>query len=215
MLTIACVNQGTKYKKEYVEILEQQVKRNTRIPHEFVCLTDKPKNYKCKTINLPKGLEGWWAKTYLFKAGLFPDRVLYFDLDVCITGSLDCVAEIESKFCIIQDWHLPMFNSSCMVIDKAHPEVWDDFDYSTRHEWTGGDQHWITHKVPNAATFPAEWFVSYRSHAIISPPKGSKCIVFHGEPKPDKYPSEWVRDYWTTRKNTRNTRGDNHHVSRL
>ncbi len=191
---VVCVNQGPKYSPEYVRILEAQVKRNLTFDHEFVCITDKPKNYTCKTLPVERGLKGWWPKLQIFKPGLFNDRVLFLDLDVCITGSLDELAEYPA-FSIISDWHLPCFNSSVMVLDpNTYPEVWEDF--RTYKGTPGGDQRWITDMIPHAGVFPTEWCVSYRSHAQHGVPRGAKVVVFHGDPKPHEFPSEWVRQFW-------------------
>jgi hypothetical protein len=195
MISVVCVNHGSKYDPKYVRVLEAQVRRNLKQEHEFFCITDHPKAYICRTIPIERGLKGWWPKLQFFKGGLFPDRALYLDLDVCITGSLDELVDVDSPFCIISDWHLPCFNSSVMVLDPwTHPEVWEDF--RTYHATPGGDQQWITDKVPDAATFPSNWCLSYRSHAQPGVPKGCKVVVFHGDPKPEDMPSSWVADYW-------------------
>jgi hypothetical protein len=194
VLTVACVNWGPLYDPKYVRILEKAVKKNLAQEHEFVCFTDKPENYTCRTRTLPKGLKGWWNKLYLFSPGCFDGRALYLDLDVCITGSLDSLVDVPSKFCIIDDWHLDGYNSSVFVMDKdAHPEVWEDFNST---EGFPGDQDWISHKVPHAAVFPSQWCVSYRSHAQLGVPRGTKVVVFHGTPKPHELPSYWVKNYW-------------------
>lgn len=194
MLTVACVKWGDLYGPDYVNKLQSMVKRNLRIPHRFVCFTDDPRFLNCETRELPKGLVGWWNKLYLFRYGLFEDRMLFLDLDVVVTGSLDELVNVPSDFCIISDWHLDSYNSSVFVLSKnAHPEVWDDFG-SPGH--LHGDQDWITLKIPNAPVFPAPWCVSYRSHAVIGVPKDARVVCFHGTPKPHEYPSEWVKDLW-------------------
>lgn len=194
-MKVVCVNVGFKYPPEYVRILEAQVKRNLTLPYEFVCITNKPKNYTCETIPVERGLRDWWPKLTCFKGGLFDERILYLDLDVCITGNLDELVSVESPFTIISDWHLPCFNSSVMVIDPwVHPEIWEDF--RTYMATPGGDQEWITKKAPDAATFPPEWCVSYRSHAQPGVPKNAKVVVFHGEPKPAALLHTWVKEYW-------------------
>lgn len=197
MLTVCCVKWGKKYPVEYVTKLEAMVKRNLSVAHEFVCFTDDPGSVKCKARKLPPGLDGWWNKIYLFKRGLFEGRVLFLDLDVVITGSLDELVSVQSRFCTISDWHLPGYNSSVFVMDKdSHPEIWDDFD-KTVMDVFNGDQDWITEKIRNAAVFPSQWCVSYRSHAVPGIPKGAKVVVFHGYPKPKDCPSEWIKEHWT------------------
>lgn len=193
MLTVACVNWGTKYPPLYVSILEAMVKRNLTVPHEFVCLTDKPENYTCKTIKLPEGLEGWWNKVYLFKKGLFNGKVLFLDLDVVITGSLDDLVKLDG-FVSIKDWNYDSYNSSVMILGD-NPEIWDDFTPEVAKRWHG-DQDWITDKLPFRNYFPDEWCLSYRRSCIGGVPEGCKVVVFHGEPKPHNSRSHWVKKLW-------------------
>jgi hypothetical protein len=195
-LTVACVKWGTKYPAKYVNVLQAMVKRSLARDHEFVCFTDDPKGLKCETVKLPGDLKGWWNKLFLFKPGLFSGRVLFLDLDVCITGPLDDLVDYATPFAIIEDWHLPGYNSSVFVMDHdAHPQVWEEFEPRVAKR-LHGDQDWITEKIPNAAIFPWPWCVSYRSHAVPGVPKGARVVVFHGEPKPHAMPSPWVERYW-------------------
>ena len=114
---------------------------------------------------------------------------------MCITGSLDEIASYAPPFSIINDWHLPTYNSSVMVLDPDYaPEVWEEF--RTYKGTPYGDQHWITQMIPDASVFPEGWCVSYRTHAQTGVPQGAKVVVFHGQPKPHEFPSTWVKDYW-------------------
>jgi len=70
---IVCVKHGTKYGDEWVINLRRMVSRHLPIPHEFVCITDKPvPDVEC--IPLDTNLAGWWAKLYLFKPGVLTPR---------------------------------------------------------------------------------------------------------------------------------------------
>lgn len=196
MLTVACVNWGTKYPIKYVTVLEAMVKRNLTVPHRFVCLTDHPEKYKCETIELPKGLHGWWNKLYLFKKGLFDDKVLFLDLDIVITGSLDELVE-KTGFISIKDWNYDSYNSSVMILGD-NPEVWDDFLLKINRitDKYHGDQDWITEKLRFRRYFPAEWILSYRKSCQGGVPKDCKIVCFHGEPKPADVKTGWVPQLW-------------------
>ena len=193
MLTVACVNWGTKYPKEYVHVLKSMVEKNLTVPHRFVVFTDDPKGYNCETQPLPQGLDRWWNKIYLFKKGLFEDKCLFLDLDVVITGNLDELVSLDG-FRIISDWHLDSYNSSVMMLGNEH-KVWDDFNPRMMSQYPG-DQDYITDKLPNKGTFPSSWCLSYRSHCQPGVPKNCKIVVFHGYPKPHEFPSNWVRELW-------------------
>ena len=195
MLTVACVKWGRKYSAEYVNILHAMVARNLKREYRFICFTDDPKKIKCETQLLPSGLWGWWNKLWLFSPGLFPGKLLFLDLDVVVTGSLDELVDYASPFAIISDWHLDSYNSSVFTLDRdEETQVWTDFIPAVVNRLPG-DQDWITEKVPNAAIFPAQWCVSYRSHAVPGVPRGAKVVVMHGDPKPKEI-GGWVKEYW-------------------
>jgi uncharacterized Rossmann fold enzyme len=222
-IAFVCVNVGQRYPMAYVEILRDMVLRNCSTLDRHVawfCITDRPKE-------LPQGvypiaadptLPGYWQKVRLFAPDMpweIGQRVVYFDLDVAITGRIEDLVERKG---IIQDWHWPMFNSSVMVWDHGeHREVWLDFgpwvmERPSRPEIArllpagqinGGDQEWIT-SVDETPTksysvfwepFPDEWFCSYRS-AQVWPPSGCKAVIFHGAPKPDEVTTGWVPNVW-------------------
>jgi hypothetical protein len=142
----------------------------------------------------------------LFKLG---KPLMYFDLDVVITGNLAPLTEWDG-FGIIQDWNAigymrgddrvetPMYNSSVMKLVGDEGHVWDQFKPQMMQRFKrGGDQRWITARMPDARTFPAEWFPSYKvgNHAD-APPDGALAVIFHGEPKPASFESGWVKDAW-------------------
>lgn len=194
-LTVACVKWGDRYPARYVNILHAMVSKNLNRPFKFVCLTDDDSGLDTgiETIPLFTNLQGWWNKLYLFKKGLFDKgRVLYLDLDVCITGKLD---EIAKHHGIILDWHLPSYNSSVMVWKAGeHTDIWDKFQIEDADR-LHGDQDWIS-ELGGWPLLPNHLCVSYRSHAQDWPPVTASVVCFHGQPKPHEYPSKWVEYVW-------------------
>ena len=174
MLTVACVlKEGGVYDASHVERLREMVAQALSISYRFVCVDDSP-------------LPGWWAKISLFEPGRFQGRVLYLDLDVTVTGSLDDLASFPAPFVAIRDFINPGLNSSVMawdaeIADHIHagftPDIMDRFH---------GDQGYITEQMPNAAKFPLGWCISYRGS--VQPrnrvPKSARVVVFHGRPNP-------------------------------
>jgi len=220
-LNYVCVNVGPRYGMEYVAILRDQVLRNAtqvEAPCAFWCLTDRPDELPegVYPIPAPEGLPGWWAKVALFSPDMpwaEGDRIIYFDLDVAITGRLEELAERKG---IIWDFNWPMFNSSVMAWDHGdHRAVWENFipevmerpsdpdiaPLLPKGQINGGDQEYLTRLARERVdpdpweTFPGDWFRSYRDcHAW--PPNGCKAVIFHGSPKPSEVTAGWVPNVW-------------------
>ena len=85
---------GSKYGADYVNKLYRGVARNLTTPFTFYCFTEKPEGLDESILPVPldTSLSGWWAKAHIFKAGSqfeISGRIMYIDLDMIITGSLD------------------------------------------------------------------------------------------------------------------------------
>ena len=188
---VCCVKTGDKYGSEYVTALHAGVARHLALRHSFVCFTEREvPGVDCWP--LPAVYPGWWAKLGLFK---LERPLIYFDLDVIPTGDLSPLLAID-RFTIIQDWWLPMYNSSVMVLTGRERHVFDSFDAAAMDACPYGDQQFISRQIPDAATFPVEWFRSYKAHRCERAiPDGTKAVVFHGTPKPHEC-GGWVADHW-------------------
>lgn len=194
-MLIACVKKGPKYGPEYVERLWSGIQRHfpSDASGEFVCFTDKPvTSIQCEP--LPVDLPGWWSKLGLYK---LRTPLIYFDLDVVIAGNLRPLFDWDG-FGIIKDYWLPGFNSSVMKLTGSEGHVFDRFTkadmYSGRYL---GDQGWITKQMPDAKTFPLEWFPSYKAgRCQEAVPDGAMAVVFHGEPKMADITDGWVPELW-------------------
>jgi hypothetical protein len=204
MLNLVCVRTGGKYSADYVEILFDMLLRNlSQYEGELKlwCVTDDPESLPEPVVAIPADptLKGWWQKTRLFSGDMpFGDgeRVVYFDLDVAITGRLEDLIETKG---IIKDWFYDSFNSSVMVWDHGEfREVWDRFD-PLATEIYGGDQDWLTFVARDGGRmwleFPRTWFVSYRKSAKDWPPADCKAVIMHGDPKPAECDG-WVQNVW-------------------
>lgn len=175
------------------------------LDHQFMCLTDRPiRDVVWKRATLP----GWWAKIHLFE---FEVPLIYYDLDVVLTGDQTPLAEWDG-FGIINDWSevgylapdgvgkvvTPMYNSSVMRLTGCERHVWEQFRPAVMERFKrGGDQRWITARMPGAKTFPPEWFASYKwGGCEDAPPADSLAVIFHGNPKPHEIEGGWVEEYW-------------------
>lgn len=193
-MLIACVRTGDKYGDDYILRLQRGIKRH--LPKDerptFVCLTDRPvEGVLCEplTENLPT----YWSKLELFK---LDEPLIYFDLDVVITGSLAPLFDWHG-FGIIKDYWQMGFNSSVMKLTGNERHVFDDFMRADMRRCPQGDQQWITEQMPEGRIFPKEWFPSYKvDHCQEKAPDGAIACIFHGNPKPHDIASGWVKELW-------------------
>ena len=225
MYNFACVCYGEKYAVEYVQNLYNMVKRNTTLPINFVVFTDHVKMHKMVEgdIDIRKfketDLQGWWNKLQLFHPDTYlPGVTLYMDLDVVITGNIDCfyTHEAQLDFCGMNDFNpvSGVWNSSIMRFKQQdlHGRIWHKF-MSNRPEYLRkfpGDQNLISDfllKTPGCDSFPDSWTQSYkwydRSGTRYSKQdwtyehNGESLVsVFHGQPNPHESTQEWIKNAW-------------------
>jgi len=223
-LNFACVCYGDKYSPEYVQKLYNMVQRNTTLEHKFIVFTDHVKMHKMVEGDIEirqfalHDLQGWWNKMQLFS----PDselygQTLYMDLDVIITGNIDCfwTHEPEADFVGMNDFNpsTKIFNSSVMRFDsfKVAEKLFVPF-MKDRQRWLKlhGDQNVISDmilKYDTTKSFPDAWTQSYkwydrkgeRFHKTkwtFEHNGESLVTVFHGQPNPHQSDQEWVKNHW-------------------
>lgn len=213
MLTVVCSKWGVAYGPEYVNRLARMVARYLTVPYRFFCFTDDPSGVKCRTMDLNRYLEGkpreqlftfqgnsgismGWPNLYLFRTDFpFRGRILYLDLDVVITGSLDDLVRMPGDFIAIKDWWAKNWNGSVNLFEAgAFPAIWDDFPPPNVGLY-GNGQDWLAQHVPDGTAWPDAWVKSYKIHAQDGIPPDCRVVVFHGQPKPVACQG-WVTDYW-------------------
>jgi len=208
MLTVCCVKQGTLYSADYVNKLAASVRRNLTLAHQFVCFTDDPHglNADIQIARLPDGLEGWWGKLALFdQANLGSSRILFFDLDTVILGSLDQIAAYDGPFAILRDFMFPKRWQSAVMAwapSALTQSIWTKWNEAGRPRVNGGDQAWIVQLLNGQYAdvwqdlFPGA-FVSYKVDCFYMPPKpDAKVLCFHGEPRPHQCRRPFVVKAW-------------------
>ena len=215
MLNIVCVNSGTKYSNEYVNILLDSITRNVAAgtAFRFICFTNHPVglDIDIDVRTLPQNLEGrgWWNKLYLFKNGLFPDgdRIVYFDLKNVIISALDDVIAYKGKFANLRDFLMPDMQQSGLMAWEANTlgHIWDEYvaagypDYKDENG-TIGDHAWITKVQPECdfwqELFPHAFYSYKANHCYEGIPRGAKIVFFHGKPWPEDIKDGWVPQVW-------------------
>jgi hypothetical protein len=139
MVTVVCWRWGKKYPASHVARLQSMLKRHLTIPHQLVCLTDKPKELPKGVMAAalpkpPKGDNKCLRRMWLYSqdAERLGDRLFQIDLDVVITANIDNIVGRTEPFVIwkgdsntIHKW---AYNATVMLLNAgAKRYVWDRF----------------------------------------------------------------------------------------
>lgn len=230
----ACVIHSNGYDWQYVNRLYNMLSRNLSRPIRFHVYTEADRSVPDHMIKHVltewPGIAGpkrsWWYKMQLFDSGVFAGQMLYFDLDVVVTGNLDWITELPTRsFWAIHDFRRlwkpssRTINSSVMYFDTTqYHYVWSAFQQiplNTVINNHKGDQDFITATIdPNHLRyFDLDRILSWRwqiiNHGIrprravisspsteITVPESASVVVFHGDPKPHAVDHVVVHKHW-------------------
>ena len=196
--TVLCMKWGRKYGPEFVNALYYGVSRHLTGPYRFLCLTDDPtglapgiETHPLPDTPLKAGLldrkrhgEGW-RKLAVFQRGLadLQGTVLFLDVDVAITGSLDRLFAFEpGRFCIIRDWlEIRRYPFRRVFQRRFHPQAdsnssvfrYEMPEHAYAYEHLMANQNWADRNfrlaqqymgaaIGDRAFWPAEWVVSFK-----------------------------------------------------
>ena len=160
MVTVACVFWGDKFSVDYVYNLKSMVERNTTVPHQFVCFSDRELE-GIKTVKLISGYQGWWNKMQMFNTDFrLGNRVVYLDLDTLIVGNIDWLLEYDGMFMGIEDLGATnkhqkflkgVMQSAVMSWDyNFHNSVWSHFKSNSANmkQYRGDGEYLNAHITP-------------------------------------------------------------------
>lgn len=185
MLNVICVNYNN-YAGcggMYVDRLRNAVEKHLpwTMSYKFHVLTEK---------DIPKDIDGWWSKLYLFEKGRFEGRCLYFDLDTILVGSIKDLAHYDGEFACISDFFYPLLMSSGVMAWEAGKadDILERWEASGRPQiGSRGDGAWVSSIKPKAdrldVLFPRQ-IVSFKRDCLGGIPEGAKVVAFHGLPRP-------------------------------
>jgi hypothetical protein len=229
----ACVIHSDGYTWDYVERLYSMVSRNISQPVRFHVYTeaDRPvpdHMIKHELVEWP-GIAGpkrsWWYKMQLFDSQQFTGQLLYFDLDVVVTGNLDWILGLSTKnFWAIHDFRrlwkptCRTINSSMMYFDTSrYHYVWDRFQQQSPTLVISsykGDQDFITATLEpkHLRYFDLDRILSWRWQIVNQGlnirkqsglenfngtlPENASVLIFHGNPKPHELDNFVIKKYW-------------------
>lgn len=218
MRTVACIKWGKVYPADYVNRLYRGVMRNISQPARFIAFTDDATGLEpgievraIPPIRLPDNLRpGPWRKLALWSRDIGIDGdVLFLDLDVVVTGSLDALFEYEpGKLCILRNWTQSDGTGNTSVFRfraGSEPHLVDEFEAdSVRMSYHyDNEQIYVTREAKTPiAYWPADWCPSFKFNLLprwpmnwwrAAPlPAGTRIVVFTGNPRPH----DAVRGVW-------------------
>ncbi len=226
-VTVMCMKWGPKYGAEYVNILYRMVCRHLSLPFRFVCFTDRAEGvvpevecFPLPEIMVPVARQiSPWKKVSVFKPQLedLSGKVLFLDLDVVVTGSLDDLVGYSNKLAIPENWTQPgqgVGNSSVFTFEVgALTYIYDRYceTVETLFDQFPNSQTFVSRTAAEHGDldfFPPEWVRSFKVDCmpgglmnwIATPrlPKGARVVAFHGDPKPPEaakgvYPGKWYK----------------------
>jgi hypothetical protein len=148
MLVLTVLKSGGVWTPEDVEHLNFWVSRYSKTYFSFVCLTDLPRNAFSRTVKvvpLLTDMQGWWAKTEIFRKDLPPCPVRwYMDLDVVPIKVIKDMypAKSSSEFLAMKDLDGSPF-STRMLKWTTNIDTHDVFQKAWRY--------WVDHKLDESS----------------------------------------------------------------
>lgn len=225
MPTIICMKWGTRYGPEYVNRLYAGIRRHTRTPVRFVCLTDdgtglhpEIETRPLPAINIPSRIANWkpWPKLSVWQAPLHDimGDVLFLDIDLIITGPLDELFTYHpGEYCVIENWTQMgqgIGNTSVFRFPVGrYKEIFDRFarDPEAILKQFKIEQHYISAMIPEQKFWPHEWCISFKHSCmphfpmnwVKTPelPSTARIVAFTGKPDPDEAAvGEWPAPWY-------------------
>lgn len=222
---IICINWGTKYGPNYINRLYGMVARNITPPFTFTCFTDSSEGVRpevlCEDLpevdyEMPVGVIGKWPKSRLWgeKLGSLTGPVLFLDLDIVITGSLDLFFEVGEEDDVVMAVNpttpferLGQTSLFRFPVGKLAPmqQTLRENPQKIAEKYRF-EQRYVTRNAPGGVTFFPRWAVQQFSHdcvwtfplnLIMTPrlPKRARVVIFAGANDPENA----ILGRWTAR----------------
>lgn len=230
---IICIKWGTQYGPHYVNRLRAMVARNITPPFRLICFTDDATGLHPDIVvrplpefsyEAPVNTKGKWPKSRLWgDLGDITGTVLFLDLDVVVTGSLDdffSFGEPEDTVLATNPntWFEPRVGQTSvyrMQVGRLAPlqQMFraDPQGIADRYRY---EQRFVTRNAPGGVKFwPRGWVVHFRRHCVppmplrywLEPriPRGARVVIFPG----GLNPPDAIAGRWSDQVPVRDLRG--------
>jgi hypothetical protein len=211
--TVICMKWGKRYPADFANRLYSMVRRNVTGDLRFVCFTDDKEGLlpdveyqPLPPIDLPEKFMWYpWRKISLWQPGLggLEGEVLFLDVDLIVTGSLDPFFEYHpGKMCIAENWTQIGEGIGNTSVYKwtigEHTEIFEKYqrDNTPIHAQFRASQQYVSAMIPDKIYWPSEWCVSFK-HSLMPKfplnwfqtprlPEETRIVAFTGRPDPDE-----------------------------
>lgn len=181
------LKEGPEYGPEHVVALANTILAHNDVP--VICLTDSPdiNHPGVKAVPLVHGWSGWWSKIELFRECNQP--TLYLDLDTVVVGKLPAIGQNFTMLANV--YRKGDFGSGVMSWQQPPTGIYEKFKkypqhymrlYRTAERW--GDQAFIRDSIFEKPDVFGVEYRSYKVHCRRRVPRDTKCVYFHGKPRP-------------------------------
>ena len=135
--------------------------------------------------------------------------MFYIDLDMVITGNIDDILSYQGVFGILKTDDFACekdnklgYNSSIMIwnskkFESIYLELKRNFEGITK--FIVRFDFWLEMMIKNSDFLQdlyKDQIADYLLHAKEKLHPNIRIVCFPRTPKPDTYPSEWIKDYW-------------------
>jgi len=204
------------FSADYVNRLFNSVDRNMTAPHRNICFTDLPDGIREGIEIRPLVTRDWLRnlkKLVQFDpANGFEGRVLSFDLDNVIVGSLDLFARYSGQFAVCGEVSpsrkgKPGGNFLGFPAGFGAKSIWQKvFDnYSYYKKETNGFERYLFDLLINRKKmgfwndmYPGS-IASYKVHirkGAMTDFSNLRMVWCHGKPNPHEIQDGWIRKHW-------------------
>lgn len=211
---------------QHVNTLKSMVRRNLKMPHRFICVTDDTKGIDADveivpmwtdhaSVPSPHGAHqpACYRRLKAFSpeiAKSFGPRFVSLDLDTIVTGSLDALFDRPEDFVAWGETDPRSYynGSMWMMTTGSRRKVWDDFDpkispgLAYRAGRFGSDQGWISYCLGRGEALwtTQDGVYSYRKHVRFHHlPANAKIVHCHGKNDPWGFECQnlkWVKEHY-------------------
>lgn len=188
--TVALVYRtGGDYFPEYVKRIADAARKGGA--RDIVCLSNTHVVQRwCDHIPLATDWPGWWSKLELFR--LLSGRVVYFDLDTMIRGSIRPLLDHDHRFTMLRGFTTGRGASGVMAWSGDWSHLADGFttdripEYSVKGgKW--GDQDWINDHLGHEPDYFQDMFpgmIASRKFSSTRARMSARVVCYSGTPRP-------------------------------
>lgn len=212
--TVICIKWGQRYGADYVNRLASMVWRHSKRDTRLVCFTEDPSGIDPRVEiaplppfpNIPERVQ-WtgWRKLSLWQYPLhdLQGDVLFFDLDVVITGPIDDFFDYQpGRWAVAENWSEMGQNIGNTTVYRfpagAMSYIYEKFNADPERYLAAyrNEQKYISGEAHDMVFWPHDWCVSFKHNLMprwplnffVTPklPAGTKLVAFTGKPDPDE-----------------------------